>query len=407
MTKKRFFSLFLAVVMLITTIPVITVTTSAGYYKGEWIVCNTQTDDELAKLGNNINHGVLRGVGSANTLFDVDTNSKTVTVTNRGGTSQGINVVASSINDRAIQNNWGKDNLYRIDYTGYFPNNPNAVARIRMEATGETLAVDTATNGSFSLSVIRSAQQIAEDAKTANGGRYSLGNASGNIDIVYTGVVVTMIPFNAPDTEVKFLLNADLMLDEEGELLREFRDWDGLFAERPRGRIRNVAMQYMDTPNKIFQDNGFTIRVRHRNWRQPNEGYQITYRKRIPIPSVDHFTVYKKIESDEVQDFLSNGWEMSIDWGYDSAFLTLDYEVDTTNKITPVTAANLPEADIFENYPELFPQDVKNMFGSDLTAAFNDVVAHGPVSFDRYEYRFPELPDNRELRIESAPARRF
>jgi YD repeat-containing protein len=171
------------------------------------VIYDMQTDSNLSKLKNNSSFPFIRGSGSSDTTFELneDSKPKTVTVANRGGTSQGIQIVATDINNIAKTNH-----LYRIEYSGIFPNNPAAVARIREEnPTGATLATVNAVNGSFTLSVVMTAEQIAADAQA--GIRYSLGNVSGNIDIMYTKIVITEIA-PPPASAVIYDMQTDLNL---------------------------------------------------------------------------------------------------------------------------------------------------------------------------------------------------
>jgi YD repeat-containing protein len=161
-------------------------------------IYDMQTDSSLSNLRNN-NSVIpfLRTSGSTGTTFttNVNSNPRTVTVTNRGGTSQGLRVVAADINAVAKPNH-----IYVIEYTGRFPNNPTATARIRVETTNEVLATADAVSGNFTVSVARTSAQIAADAQA--GRLYSLGNTEGNINIVYTGITITEMPASSTNTMV-------------------------------------------------------------------------------------------------------------------------------------------------------------------------------------------------------------
>ncbi|MCL1903473.1 MAG: cellulase family glycosylhydrolase [Oscillospiraceae bacterium] len=175
-----------------------TVTTAA--IQGNVIYDMQKDSDEnlnaLAKV--NTSAGFLRSAGSSTqgTLINVNTNSpKTITVTGRSGTSQGIQV---NIDEIAAIVKTGY--AYVIEYTGYFPNDPTAVARIRSEYDNAddkvVLAKAAAVNGSFTVSVARTAEEIKADG----GVRYSLGNESGNIDIIYTGIRIIEFPWEGSAT---------------------------------------------------------------------------------------------------------------------------------------------------------------------------------------------------------------
>jgi YD repeat-containing protein len=162
------------------------------------LIYDMQTDLNLSNLRNNVSIPFLRGVGVSNTAFAVNmsSNPRTVTVTNRGGTSQGIRVIAADIDAIARP-----DHLYKLEFSGVFPNDSTATARIRLETpTGDVLATTNAVNGHFTLSATLTAEQIAADALA--GRHYSLGNVSGNIDIVYTAITISELPVPSIGTVV-------------------------------------------------------------------------------------------------------------------------------------------------------------------------------------------------------------
>ncbi|MCL1832133.1 MAG: hypothetical protein FWG45_04380, partial [Oscillospiraceae bacterium] len=133
------------------------------------VIYSMQNDPNIDSIRNNISIPFLRTAGSSDTGFAVNPDTRAVTVTNRGGTSQGIQVIAADINAVVKSNH-----SYRIEFSGNFPNNPTATARIRVEnPTGATLATADAVNGRFTLSAVLTAEQILSDAQA--GIRYSLG----------------------------------------------------------------------------------------------------------------------------------------------------------------------------------------------------------------------------------------
>jgi internalin A len=394
---NRLTAMFLSVIMMFGIfIPVVTPSVDAAnlsfFENAETEVYNMQTDPYLAYLSYSSNYPYLRGVGDSGVLFSVNTsaNPKTVTVTRRGGTSHGIQIKPSDLN-----NTNGQSGFYKIEYTGFFPNNPTAVARIRVEnPTGETLATSKAVNGHFTVSVIRTSQQIAADAGA--GLRYSLGNESGNIDIVYTSIVITKMPVTVPDTEIKFLLNSDLVLDENGNLLDSVINSLGERGFEYRvptvaDPLKNVKMEYLDTSDKKFDDKGFITRIRRRSWKQNEsdpEGYQITYRKRIPLESVDNASIYEAILSAKQQSSSFASWSCEVDWSYDSACLTLDREFST--KKTVSVTSELPGIDGCKEIINKFPYP-QGIYSQELQTAFNNFDIYGSdVYYDRYEFSLPQ-----------------
>ena len=197
-----------------------------------------------------------------------------------------------------------------------------------------------------------------------------------------------------PDTEVKFLIDPDLVLDENGNLLAEVAD---LFGGFDRDRNRRITMQFMDTPCQVFNENGWMNRIRYRDWTQPNEGYQITYRRRIPIWPVNEQIIGEAVEQAYADGFYD--WDINIDWSYDSAVLTLSYTVQTGG---PVSNEFLNDEIARVLLQDHLPEQVARHYSQELLASFDRVVVHGPVIFRRYEFNFPGT-NERILRIEVLP----
>ncbi|MCL1866642.1 MAG: hypothetical protein FWF82_04460 [Oscillospiraceae bacterium] len=170
-----------------TKAPVTAVTTPAATTAApkSVVIYDMQSDSKLANFKTASTANLTRTIGSG-TVITVNTasNPKTITVTGRTGTSQGVRLNLASFSIKS-------DKTYKIEYSGKFPNNPKAEARIRGEyGTQPVLATALSdANGVFTLTLTRTGSQILADI--ASGGLYSLGNSSGNIDIVYTGIVVT------------------------------------------------------------------------------------------------------------------------------------------------------------------------------------------------------------------------
>ena len=156
-------------------------------------VFNMQTVGNLAGLQNgDLTPFLVRGRGSStNFAVNAAANPRTVTVTGRSGTSQGLRI---SVDGIAATARAGA--VYRITYSGRFPNNPTATARIRLERDQSSLGSVQANNGTFSITIERTYEQIMAD----RGSFYSLGcNTSGlsstvlGPDIIYTAIVIMEI----------------------------------------------------------------------------------------------------------------------------------------------------------------------------------------------------------------------
>jgi endoglucanase len=173
--------------------------TSPSVNLPERVVYDMQQDPNLATLNTSGIPFLARrtGAGIAFTV-NMTSNPRTVTVTGRGGTSQGLEILVNDIFSVAKTNH-----VYRIEYGGRFPAaNPTAVPRIRLEATNLTGAARLDENGApavgsvFNMSVTRSHPQLTADLNSSSGtanAAYGLGNASGTIDLVYTHIRVVEI----------------------------------------------------------------------------------------------------------------------------------------------------------------------------------------------------------------------
>jgi hypothetical protein len=160
------------------------------------VIFDMQNAQNLTNLQNSNIPFLSRGTNPG-IRFTVNTAAtpRTVTVTGRTGTSQGIRI---NVND--IANIATPGSTYRITYTGRFPDNPTATARIRRESGGgqsqESFGTATAVGGSFTITITRTYEQIMADRGTT----YSLGcNTSGvtntnhGPNITYTGISIIEI----------------------------------------------------------------------------------------------------------------------------------------------------------------------------------------------------------------------
>jgi len=213
--------------------------------------------------------------------------------------------------------------------------------------------------------------------------------------LVLIPVLPPVAPFNIPDTEVKFLIDPELVLDANGNLRREVANLFGGFG---RDRGRSIVMQFMDTPDQAFRAEGFINRIRYRHWNQQDgEGYQLTYRRRIPVWPVNHTTIRAAIDQANADGF--GNWDMNLDWSYHSAVLTLSHTVATGGRVSSTLPNEIASRNLLRNH---MPAHVANLYSPELLAAFDDLVVHGPVRFRRYEFNFPGT-NERILRIEVMP----
>ncbi|MBO1299853.1 MULTISPECIES: hypothetical protein [unclassified Enterococcus] len=196
------------------------------------------------------------------------------------------------------------------------------------------------------------------------------------------------------DTEVKFLLEPTLVLDEDGQLSSSFLETLDLTVNRQR----RIDMQFMDTLEQDFNDQGWIHRIRQRNWQN---NWQLTYRKRFPLAwPVTEGSIQAALKTAENEGFTEEDWEFEIDWSYDSAVLSTS-STKTVDLPLGVRPGDLPDTSLarrllIDNQPALVPV-------IDYNQLINQTLIHGPVYFDRYEFSVPELGGSNALRIEVLP----
>ena len=203
--------------------------------------------------------------------------------------------------------------------------------------------------------------------------------------------------FELPDVdfEIAFLLDADLVMDDDGGLCDEFLYAIGLEVNR----YRRLYIQWMDTADQYFNSDGWINRIRQRNW---EDRWQLTYRRRYPIAWPVTYANIEAAFAQAIEDgFNLEDWEFEIDWSYNSAVLSLS---DTVNIPFPegVERGMLPDVELSR---ELLIDNIPDKFYEMgwYAEALAGVVAHGPVLYRRFE--FNRFGSNNAIRIEIMPLR--
>ena len=211
-------------------------------------------------------------------------------------------------------------------------------------------------------------------------------------------VLTEQPPFDVPGFEVAFLLDADRVLDADGNFRLEYRELllggagSAVTGGLP-GRERRLNIQWMDTPEQIFNQHGWINRIRHRHW-QPNP-FQLTYRTRMPIAwPVTNEGIQAALMEAELRGFDDTNWSYEIDWSYDSAVLTVSHSLiqlpyDQVHGLVP--PLDLPdEAASREILINHMPDVLRDVVDWDwYVQNLARVVKHGPVYYRRYDNRSP------------------
>jgi hypothetical protein len=137
---------------------------------------------------NESTHPLLRSYG-ADRVVNTTSTPRTITITRRGGSSQGLGIDLAELTPFAGRS-------YRFEFTGRFTSGSGSHEVVIESVAGTTrrtnLAQSTiATNANFTISYTASAETIAQhraDGITA----YRLGGGSRQ-DLVITGIVITRI----------------------------------------------------------------------------------------------------------------------------------------------------------------------------------------------------------------------
>ena len=178
-----------------------------------------------------------------------------------------------------------------------------------------------------------------------------------------------------PGYEVKFLVAPDLVLNESGEYIEEFKN---LFTNfELKGTTR---MSYYDTEDLALNQEGWTIRIRKKS---NKKAQQCTFKKRYP--NINKTSVLKQSNVDKALNValkdefntLNTGFgnDCEIDYGYSKATLSYSYNLDiaTTGKEN-VDIPNQEDSIAFitANVP------------SDLKLPLEGIREHGAVELTSY-----------------------
>jgi internalin A len=379
----------------------------------DYVIYDMQHDPKLTRLTGQdlgtfdvvLNHDFLISNGGTPTV-DMDSEIRTVTITDRESDLQGISLNIHS----NLYNNEGSS--YKIQVTGRVTtgDGPHDMFIRPISFEGETVGDPFVTSASdkneeFTLTLQRTYSEIQSDTQN-NILLYTIGGASQqNLEI--TGIVITETTSLIPSAEVKFLLKSDNDVLENGVL--KINNIPPLLNAIKGGgpKTRVVTMQYMDTSDKAFDNEKFINRIRNRAWKQPTEGYQVTLKKRTDIGDVNFFSYKEAVENANAEGFES--WPKGIDWNHDgSAKLSLTHEY-STNKQETLTLPNTEESrQLLKD--GLSAARYLDVYNPELTDSFNDVVRYGSVGFTRYEFEKFQIKEPNfnktyafDLRVEVMP----
>ena len=188
-------SMFLSVIMSLSIIPVFTTSISTAA-SPETVIYNMQTDPSLTLFAGASStipstHPLLRNHDSHRAV-NMNATPRTITITSRGGTSQGVDLWLPSLNIK-------QDCSYQFRVTGrvitgtglheLFIRAVSGTASAGTNAGSPFVTSSSVTNADFELFLTRTYSEIAADI-TSGVNRYRIGGASQQ-NLVITGIVIT------------------------------------------------------------------------------------------------------------------------------------------------------------------------------------------------------------------------
>lgn len=169
--------------------------------------------------------------------------------------------------------------------------------------------------------------------------------------------------------EVKYLLDPALVLDENHELKEDILETLGF-----TGKVKNRGMQFLDTAEKAYNEDGWSLRVRIK---QGDDEYDVTYKKRYTVENGDIDAALALAAQDGFVAGLED-YEAELDWGYSK--LTLSIATESSVEKVGYDDTVLPSLeDSIKMIQDTAPEFVKAV-EADITAA----ILCGPVYYPRY-----------------------
>ncbi len=182
--------------------------------------------------------------------------------------------------------------------------------------------------------------------------------------------------------EVKFLLDSSKVLDADYVLNKDVQE---LFAVE---KTNNRVVLYVDTPDKTFNNGGWTNRIREKDGKK---NIEITYKKRYNLKDGDLSAAMAQAAKDDPM-LLAGDYEAEVDWSFDKMVLSFSIEQKITKPEGGIKG--MSEADLVKNLLENIPRDEAGwMFAKLHSKSFPNARIAGPVDYIRYigEYKGVEI----------------
>ncbi len=180
--------------------------------------------------------------------------------------------------------------------------------------------------------------------------------------------------------EVKFLLDSSKVLDADHQLGKDLQE---LFAVE---KTNNRVVLYIDTPEKTFNDGGWTNRIREKDGKK---NIEITYKKRYAVKDGDIDAAIAQALKDDPA--ITDGrFEAEIDWSYDK--MTLSFSVEEKIAKPEGGIKGMSQDALVGNLLENMPKDEGGwMFAKLHSKNIPEARIAGPVDYVRYTGSYKEV----------------
>lgn len=178
-----------------------------------------------------------------------------------------------------------------------------------------------------------------------------------------------------PNYEIKFLLDSAQVLDENHALQAAYRNLFSIEKDPT-----TIGVLYLDTPNRDFNQEGWTNRIRIEDGA---DEFELTFKKRYSIENGDIDSALNQANQDGF-DAKDTNYTAQIDWGYSR--MTLSIANNKTKSSKSYDNLELPKRkDAIKILQDKIPGKEDNWlyknWGSNM---LDGCMKAGPVYYDKY-----------------------
>ncbi len=189
-----------------------------------------------------------------------------------------------------------------------------------------------------------------------------------------------------PSYEVKFMLDANEVLKNDGTLTSDVMD-----AFEVNSPAKKLIVEYFDTDALDLNDAGWNVRFRKK---EDKKDYELTYKKRF---SILNGNIDDALNTANAAGFDSSddNYKAEVDWGYSKQTLSFSVEKKTSASLgltlpTEAQALNM----LVDKIPGKLEKTNGNKWGKNT---LKDARAFGPVTVSKYSGMFNGLETDIEV----------